>query len=427
MSRILSLLILISALLVGYLSKPTVVAVVPEKNTTQPLFEAPPADEVLPLPREVPRRSPHESLVAGVAYLLAQQSPDGSWRSDLYATFKDGLALTPLVVGALQDAAAVGVEPVGSGMARLRGIEFLARLAKADSTIDPGLDGIDYPVYTAAMTVKILSHADGKDFKAARDAWLKYLKDRQLTTKLGWQEDEKQYGGWGYCRAIPEKPKPNEFAPNLIESNLSATVFALEALKAANSLDPGTAKAAALFVRSCQNWFPPLHCYEVPWAQFLDGGFHFIYDDPVRNKAGVVAKGNPDWPTLFHSYGSVTADGLRALDLCGMSRDKLRKDAAITWLSTNFSANTHPGNYINPHEPNREAVYYYYAASVSKAMRDYDIKPKNRADWATTLASELARRQMKDGSWANRVELVRENEPLVATSNAVSALARCKK
>src|SRR5580704_3263475 len=140
MSRILSLLILISALLVGYLSKPTVVAVVPEKNTTQPLFEAPPADEVLPLPREVPRRSPHESLVAGVAYLLAQQSPDGSWRSDLYATFKDGLALTPLVVGALQDAAAVGVEPVGSGMARLRGIEFLARLAKADSTIDPGLD-----------------------------------------------------------------------------------------------------------------------------------------------------------------------------------------------------------------------------------------------------------------------------------------------
>jgi hypothetical protein len=80
-----------------------------------------------------------------------------------------------------------------------------------------------------------------------------------------------------------------------------------------------------------------------------------------------------------------------------------------------------------PHEPNREAVYYYYAASVSKAMRDHDIKPKNGTDWATALATELAGRQKRDGSWVNRVELVRENEPLVATSNAVSALARCKK
>src|ERR1700722_12466465 len=203
MSRILLLLILICGLLVGCSRKTetTMVVVLPEKkNTTQPASEVPPEDDVLPLPREVPLRSPDESLAAGVAYLLAQQSEDGSWRSDLYATFKDGLALTPHVVGALQDAAAAGVEPAGSEKARRRGIEFLARLAKADGTIDPGPDGIDYPVYTAALTVKILSHADGKDFRPARDAWLKYLKERQLAAKLGWKEEDKQYGGWGYCR-----------------------------------------------------------------------------------------------------------------------------------------------------------------------------------------------------------------------------------
>jgi hypothetical protein len=422
--------ILISSFLFGCSSKVavTVVEVAPEKNGIQPVITDSQKYETLPSPREVPLRSSDESLAAGVAYLLAKQSVDGSWRSDLYATFKDGLALTPLVVSALQDAAVAGVEPVSCTNARRKGIEFLVKFAKADGTIDPGQDGIDYPVYTAALTVKILSHADGKDFRPARDAWLKYLKERQLTAKLGWKEDEKQYGGWGYCRVIPLKPKPNEFAPNLIESNLSATLFALEALKVADALDVETAKAAVIFVRRCQNRYER-QISEIPTR---DGGFHFIYDDPVRNKAGTglpaegvekILKGIPE----FNSYGSATADGLRALDLCSSSEDESRKNEARVWLAVNFRANTHPGNYFKAHEPNREAVYYYYAASVSKVMRDHNIMPANKTDWATALGNELAGRQQRDGSWVNPVELVRENEPLVATSNAVSALARCKK
>ncbi|HEV3387016.1 MAG TPA: prenyltransferase/squalene oxidase repeat-containing protein [Gemmata sp.] len=426
MSQTLTLLILISSFLIGCSKQAsvTVVVVSPEKGAV-PTSE-PPEYETLPIPRELPRRSPDESLAAGVAYLLARQSADGAWRSDLYATFKDGLALTPLVVDALQVAAAAGVEPVGSADARRKGIEFLARLAKPDGTIDPGPDGIDYPVYTAALTVKVLSHADGKDFRPSRDAWLKYLKERQLTVKLGWKEDEKQYGGWGYCRVIPQKPKPNEFAPNLIESNLSATVFALEALDAAGALEPGTAKAAAVFVRSCQNWFAHAGAEE----KTLDGGFHFIYDDPVRNKAGMGAKNEPSNLILspeFNSYGSATADGLRALDLCGSMDDQSRKVDARIWLSQNFRADTHPGIYNKAHETNRQAVYYYYAASVAKVIREHEMKPVDIPDWATSLANELSGRQKKDGSWVNPVELVRENEPLVATSNAVSALARCKK
>jgi hypothetical protein len=431
MLRTFPILILIVMFLVGCSRKEFVPTVAVHQNqvATEPVIPQPVSldDDTLPPPRVVPPRSPDEALAAGVAFLLGEQSPDGAWRSDVYATFKDGLALTPLVVGALQDAESVGVEPVGAAAARHKGIEFLAKLAKANGAIDAGSDGIDYPVYTAAITVKILSHADGKDFRPARDAWLKYLKERQLTAKLGWKEGEKQYGGWGYCRAIPKKPDPNTFAPPLIESNLSATVFALEALKVAGELDPETAKAAAVFVRRRQNW--PMHSPDVPlpWAQVLDGGFHFIYDDPVRNKAGLVAKDGPDWPQLFNSYGSTTADGLRALDICGVQDDLGRKAAARAWLARNFRADTHPGNYVKAHEPNREAVYYYYAAAVSKVMRDHNIKTANGTDWSTALAAELAGRQHRDGSWMNRVELVRENEPLVATSNAVSALARCKK
>src|SRR5579884_961936 len=120
-----------------------------------------------------PTRTPDEALVSGVAYLLKQQSPDGAWRSDVYATFKDGTALTPLAVCALQEAGGPGVA------AEIRkGSEFLARMVKPDGSIDGGDGGPDYPVYTASLAVVALSHPGNKDLRAARDAWLKYLLDR---------------------------------------------------------------------------------------------------------------------------------------------------------------------------------------------------------------------------------------------------------
>ncbi|HSQ54902.1 MAG TPA: prenyltransferase/squalene oxidase repeat-containing protein, partial [Gemmata sp.] len=237
-----------------------------------------------------------------------------------------------------------------------------------------------------------------------------FIKERQLTEKLGWRTEDKQYGGWGYCRVVPRKPEPGQFAPPLIESNLSATVFAVEALKAAGALDAETAKAAAVFIRRCQN---------------EDGGFHFIYDDPVRNKAG-----SPDPPgakeARFHSYGSTTADGLRALSLCNLPEDKGNIERARAWLAKHFRADTHPGEYTRPLEPNREAVYYYYTASVARALRERKAEKAGGMDWAAALQKELGKRQRDDGSWANPVELVRENDPIVATAAAVSALANCR-
>jgi hypothetical protein len=370
-----------------------------------------PAPTIEPPPSPITIRTADDALAAGVAYLLKQQSEDGAWRSDVYATLKDGTALTPFVVTALQEADASGLAE-GSALpviaARRKGSEYLAKFAQTNGMVDPGPDGFEYPVYTAALSIRALSHPANTDLLKARDAWVKYLKERQLTEKLGWTPDDKQYGGWGYCRVIPKKPKPNVISPPLIESNLSATLFALDALRAAGETDPEMYKAAATFVRRCQN---------------ADGGFHFIYDDPVRNKAG-VAKGDP--PT-FHSYGSTTADGFRALRLCGLAEDEARERAAADWLSNQFRADTHPGTYVKAHELNREAVYYYYVASVSRAFRDQQPKLPDGRNWAKELGTELAKRQHKDGRWVNPVDLVRENDPIVATANAVSALANCRR
>ncbi len=367
-----------------------------------------------------------DAIARGIAYLRKQQSPDRAWRSDLYATFKDGAALTALALEAIR----VGEEdePRPNRLEDVQhnndfdGCEFLANLIKPDGTVVGGEGALDYPVYTASLAIlvlsqyekihaskvaiggkgEILSQVTSKDLLKARDAWLKYLLDRQLTEKLGWQPEDKQYGGWGYCRLLPKKPEPNAVAPPLIESNLSATVFALEALRAAGVKDVEVYRAAEMFLKRCQN---------------EDGGFYFIYDDPVRNKAG--GEGG-----RFHSYGSTTADGVRGLQIIGT--EPARIESATQWLVTHFRADTHPGKYVPAHERNREAVYFYYAASVSKALRAAKVTEAGGKPWAEALSAELVKRQKADGSWANPVELVRENEPLVATANAIIALANCK-
>lgn len=352
-------------------------------------------------PACTPSRSIQEALEAASSYLIGQQSSDGAWRSEVYATFRDGKALTPLVVVALQKANT-------AAKARRKGAEFLAHFVRSDGTIDEGEDGIDYPVYTASLSVIALSHPENADLRMARDSWLRFLLERQLTENLGWSPDDKPYGGWGYCRVLPRKPPPNTFAPPLIESNLSATRYALEALQIAGLSDETIYRKAWQFLRNCQN---------------PDGGFHFIYDDPVRNKAGQDRESG-----LFHSYGSTSADGFRALRLLCQKLPKdpelaEARDKAQHWLISHFRSDYHPGKYIPSHERNREAVYYYYAAAAAEAFKDCSMSPSH---WAESLAQELLRRQRPDGSWMNPLDLVREDDPHVATCLAMTALSACQ-
>ena len=155
--------------------------------------------------------------------------------------------------------------------------------------------------------------------------------------------------------------------------------------------------------------------------QDSDGGFYFIYDDPVRNKAGVRGQDAAGRPR-FASYGSTTADGLRALLLCGRPADDPRARAARGWLVAHFRPGTHPGAYVERHEPNRLAVHFYYCASLARAFRQVP----GPDGWAAALAEDLIGRQQADGSWANPVQAQREDDPVPATSLVVIALANCR-
>jgi hypothetical protein len=162
---------------------------------------------------------------------------------------------------------------------------------------------------------------------------------------------------------------------------------------------------------------------------FDNGGFFFIYDDAVRNKAGAAGKDRTG-RERFHSYGSTTADGLRGLLACGLPKAYPRVLAARQWLETHFDPARHPGNYNQDREVNRSAVYYYYAWSFAQAFNSMGVMQidtkTGTVRWAQALAEELISRQEKGGSWSNPAVAVREDDPVVATSLAAGALAVCR-
>jgi squalene-hopene/tetraprenyl-beta-curcumene cyclase len=387
-----------------------------------------------PPPRPAAPRAANTAATAAVTFLVKQQSPDGAWRSDVYAAFKDGTALTPLVLTALQDVVDAGFPGPDTAAERRKAADFLDAFV-ADGAVREPPGGFDYPVYTAALTLQALSHPENRNRGAAKAAWTSYLLARQLAEANGWAPGDAHYGGWGYCRVVPKKPEPGGFAPPLTESNLSATVFALDALRAAGALTPAVARAAEQALHQWQNYVTPT---PGPPPGFVspDGGFFFVLADPVRNKAGLydVVHPTPGVEPIprqrFGSYGSATADGLRALlALGGGNPDFRRHRAAVAgqWLRVNFRADSHPGQYAPAMESNRNAVYYYYAASAAKAFRAADLSLPDGRDWTAELGAALVRRQRPDGSWSNAVELVRENDPLVATPQALAALAAARR
>jgi squalene-hopene/tetraprenyl-beta-curcumene cyclase len=362
-----------------------------------------------------------QAQTRAIQFLVECQSEDGAWKSDNYGVFKDGTALTPLALSAL-----LAVKPEHES-ARKAG-RWLAEFVKADGSIQPPSYGFDFSLYMSALAVTAFSHRiwEGK-YASQRDAWLKYLRQRQLIEELGWRPEDREYGGWGYCRTIPRKAKAGELIPPLLESNLSATTFALGALKSAGvpADDPAWQKALT-FVKRCQNWCDDKKQRD---EKSDDGGFFFIYDDPVRNKAGVAGK-DQDGRDRFHSYGSTTADGLRCLVLCGEKDDSPRVQAARNWLRNNFEATTHPGTYDPKRELDREGTYYYYTASISRVPLDQFLienKKKLLRMWIEALGDAMLDRQRPDGSWANPAHAYREDEPLVATPLAMLTLAEARK
>jgi hypothetical protein len=104
--------------------------------------------------------------------------------------------------------------------------------------------------------------------------------------------------------------------------------------------------------------------------------------------------------------------------------------AAAAWLEQRFDPAHNPGDFPPVSEVRRESSYYYWAWTAAHALRALDrpVLHTARGDvrWAEALAAELVARQGEDGAWRSRFTEMREDDPVVATSFAMAALAVCR-
>jgi hypothetical protein len=297
-----------------------------------------------------------------------------------------------------------------------------------DGRINAGPQGLMFPVFTSAEASRVVV-LDSRTPERLRGqkAWLACLRERQLAENLGWTPDDPEYGGWGFSLELPRKPAKGEPKRMMVESNMPSALFAIAALRSAKvpMTDPVYAKALS-FVKRCQNFAD-----DARWRdpQYDDGGFFFIPNDPVQNKGGVAGV-DLFGRQRFCSYGSMTADGLRALVRCGLPSDHPRVAAARKWLESNFSVEHNPGRFVEDREVLRDATFYYYCWSVAHAFMALDLREietsRGKMKWAEALAEELIRRQRPEGSWHNRFTDAKEDDALVSTPWATAALALCR-
>ena len=365
------------------------------------------------------------ALASATEYLVESQSEDGAWRSETYGALRAGPALTPYVMSCLF------FLPDGGDEARAafrRGVDFLVSMVDEGGMIQPGPHGLNYSVYTAASASRVIVLEErSPGHLRAQAAWLDLLLQRQLNEALGWQPADQEYGGWGFSLGIPRKPGPGVRKGAFCESNLSATIFAIGALRSARIPPEDPAWQAALtFVQRCQNFSEDPSERD---PEYDDGGFFFIPGDALQNKAGVAGL-DRFGRERYASYGTMTADGLRALLQCGMGPDEPRVVAARRWLERNFTAETNPGDFAEDREVLREATYYYYLWAVTHAfarLQTAQVETDNgTVRWAEAVSDALIPLQRPDGSWVNRFTDAKEDDPLVSTPWAASALANCR-
>ena len=284
-----------------------------------------------------------------------------------------GQSLTPHVLLALarlpSHLEALRPEPAG------RAFGAILSFASERGPIGFATPALDYPVYSAAMALRCLTLLKPSGWQQAAqplDAW---LRSQQFGPEWAGHPAE-----GGFSMGYRERQNP----PNAGHVDLSMTRRALEAL------GPGAGDAAT-FLERCRA---------------TDGGFVYSPVERVLNKG----------KTPESAYGSATSDGVLACLALG------RRDLAetgIVWLRDHHRTDENPGVSRGPRAQYARAMVGYYRAGAARCFAAVG----GPEGWQTRMIDAIVGDQRDDGSWSNPDPLQKEDDPLVATPLALTALA----
>ncbi len=326
----------------------------------------------------------------GVAFLLKQQSDDGSWSR------QTGTGVTSICISALLRNGRTATDP-----ALQRALKYLESNVRADGGVYADMSRIkNYETCLAAVCLKE-ANADGRYDQLIKKAD-KFIRGLQIGENDGKDKSDVNYGGAGYGPG--SRP------------DLSNTAFLVEAIVAAGAeFDDEAIQSALVFVSRCQN-LESEHNTTPFAAKVNDGGFYYS------------AAGEGEGPEAgadggLRSYGSMTYAGLKSMIYAGLKPDDKRIEAALDWLRKHYDLKSNPGM--------GEAGLYYYYHLMAKALatvgeQHFEDAAGVKHDWRKELIEELARRQHDDGSWVNTNRRWLESDANLVTGFALLALSYCK-
>ena len=317
-------------------------------------------------------------LEKAAQYLWSQQASDGGFHSSTYGLLRSGQSLTPFVLRALftlPDQQSASVD---------RAVTFIKANTNADGVLGMMDEtAADYPNYATALAVSAMVKAKRTGYDRVIEPMIEQLRLQQFTEARGWKPEDTPFGGWGMGGQLHSPPEAGHV-------DLSMTRYVLEALTDAGvPASDGVFKRAMVFLSRSQN---------------PDGGFLFSPVNPELNKAG-QSPGSRG----FASYGTATADGVLALRAAGVPEADPRIARAIAWLRQHHRSDRAAGFDDSDNAGWATGLRFYYAHLLSRVLPSLTIDLPPQAD---------------DGSFRNSSNLVKEDDPLIATALALYVLAR---
>ena len=328
------------------------------------------------------RRRGSAALRDAARYLWSRQANDGGFHSTTYGLLRSGQSLTPFVLVAL-----LGV-PESESSPPPGAVERALAFIKANTNADGALGlmddtAADYPNYATALAVCAMVKARSTGYEKVIERMVAQLRAQQFSEANGWTSQQAPYGGWGVGGAIHRPPGAGHV-------DLSMTRHVLEALQLSGvPASDSVMTRALIYLQRSQN---------------PDGGFYFSPVNPEINKAGESGG-------RFTSYGTATADGVLALRAAGVPDEDPHITKAVAWLKDHHQPDRAPGFDEGTGQPWGSGLRFYYAHAIPRVLPalPVDLPP-----------------QASDGSFRNEVNLVKEDDPLIATTFALYVMARLR-
>ncbi len=330
------------------------------------------------------------SIRKGLAWLAANQKPDGSWSATVMP------AMTALPLWALAASGETGYADV-----KENAVLFILSKQQPDGGIYepvPGRQGGGLGNYNTAICIAAL-YATGRS-----DVMPAVLKGRSYIAASQHIGDDSHAGGFGYDKDAERR-----------YSDLNNTHFSLDAMRrtqGAEDLRPAGEKRVDVRWDAALKYVMQMQNTEGETA----GGFAYNTQDP---KSGIAT--NSSGRLMLRAYGSMTYAGLLSIVHARLEKSDPRVRSAVKYASRFWTLDENPGQ-------GQQGLYFYYNV-MTRALSAADIDSLSRKAsngdilWREEVLRKLIELQKPDGFWVNENNRWWENDPVLATSYSLLALS----